>query len=75
MICPYCKIEMNPGFIEADGRQSVVWVEENKRRSIFSKIMERDCIVLDDARLFVNCEVVAYHCENCKKIIIDRKEQ
>jgi hypothetical protein len=73
MICPYCENEMYLGCIEADGRQSIIWVEENKKRNILSKFMEKDCIVLDEARLFVNCEVSAYHCERCEKIIIDRK--
>ena len=73
MICPYCNQEMKEGIIEADGRKSVIWVEKNKKRGLISKIMKKDCIVLDKASV-INCEVTSHYCNNCEKIIINRKE-
>lgn len=71
MECPYCKNEMCPGNIEADGRSNLIWVDSTHKRSIFSKLKGTDCIILDQTDLFTRCKVSAYHCDKCKKIIID----
>lgn len=68
---PYCENEMYPGDIEADRRSNLMWVDSTHKRSIFSKLKGTDCIILDEAEFFTRCKVSAYHCNKCKKIIID----
>lgn len=71
MECPYCKDEMCPGNIEADGRRNLIWVDSTHRRSILSKLKGKDCIILDRSNSFIKCSVSGYYCDKCKKIIID----
>ncbi|WPC43363.1 PF20097 family protein [Clostridium sp. JS66] len=70
--CPYCQSDMKKGFIEGDGRVGLIWVEENKKRSIISKIINSDCIQLDEANM-LKTHIESNYCEICKKIIIDVK--
>jgi len=71
--CPYCQHEMKKGFIEGDGRNPLIWVEENKKRNFISKITNDDCIVLDEAKIVHKTRVECNYCVQCKKIIIDTK--
>jgi hypothetical protein len=73
-ICPYCQREMKKGDVECDSRSSLRWVEEGKKRSIISKMRDKDCIVLAKRDLIANSiKIDANYCEICKKVIIDIK--
>jgi len=69
--CPYCQKEMKKGFVECDGRASLIWLEENKKRSIISKMRDKDCIVLGKRDLLNGVNVESNYCETCNKVIID----
>jgi len=73
--CPYCGRDMKKGFIEADGRNTVLWVEENRKRSFASKMNVSDCIILENETFFRKARVASNYCDNCNKIIIDVKSK
>lgn len=68
--CPYCGKEMKNGFVEGDGRQSLIWVEEDQKRNIVQDMFDKKCIVIEKAGLFHKTHVKASYCIICKKIII-----
>ena len=71
--CPYCENDMKSGFLEGDGRQSLIWVEENKKRNILKNINDDACIVLGKSNLFHKARAASNYCDVCKKVIIDVK--
>lgn len=72
--CPYCKNEMKKGYLEGDGRQDLIWVEENQKRNITDKLFKRNCVVVEKAPHLVKIHVNSWYCNDCKKIIIDVQE-
>lgn len=60
MICPYCKKEMEKGYIQS--RDGLGWNKKKRMVSAFSGWSA------DQRLLSVQ---VAYKCEGCKKIVID----
>lgn len=71
-ICPYCKNEMKDGYVECDGRQSLIWVENNQKRNFIDNMTDENCIVLEESNLLHKIRVKASFCEVCKKIIISK---
>lgn len=72
--CPYCQSEMKKGVVECDSRSSLRWVEEGEKRSIISKMRDKNCIVLAKRELFTNyIKAEANYCEICNKVVIDIK--
>ncbi|MEG0133865.1 MAG: PF20097 family protein [Clostridium sp.] len=71
MKCPYCNNEMDIGNIECDGRGGLLWSDSYHKRSLLSKFMGTDCIILAEAAIFGNTTHLAHSCIKCKKIIID----
>ena len=71
--CPYCQNEMKKGFIQGDGEQPLIWLEENQEKNFIQKIINNNCIVLEEAKMFHITRVSANYCDMCKKIIIDIK--
>lgn len=69
--CPYCGKEMKNGFVEGDGRQSLIWVEEGQKRNFLQNMSDENCIVLAKSNLFHKTRVASHYCEQCQKIIVD----
>lgn len=69
--CPYCKKEMKKGFVEGSGRDDLIWVEENEKRSLNDKILRDKCVVLEKWNFWTKTRVAANYCEGCRKVIID----
>lgn len=66
-ICPYCGHKMNLGFIHGD-RYSLKWIpEEENKLCLFQCFLKG--IKLTD--VLGNNSIKSFHCEDCKKIIID----
>ena len=70
--CPYCEHEMKKGFVEGDGRQPLIWVEENQEKTFIQRINDDDYIVLVES-FFHKTSVASNYCDICKKIIIEIK--
>lgn len=70
--CPYCEGEMKKGFVEADS--VLMWVEETKKESFISKIINGDWFVLPGVKGFIKKRIEANYCVECRKIIIDIRE-
>ena len=66
MKCPWCKIEMVDGFINS--ARKVVFSE--KPNDDFFFLAGRECINLTQHN-WTRPSAKAYHCENCKKLIVD----
>lgn len=73
--CPYCGRDMKNGAIQADGRNAMLWVEENKKRSLSSQMNNSDCILLQEETFFHKACVAANYCEHCDKIVIEAKSK
>lgn len=69
MICPYCGKEMQKGYIEAPLRHPLVW-QSCKRPEKFP--FHSNDITL--ARVVKGGTVDAYHCESCRKFLIDEND-
>ena len=68
MKCPYCKKDMNKGFISQD-RFALKWIPEEKYKGAIFQWFAKG-IKLTDSYSNVD-SVESYFCENCKKIVID----
>ena len=65
MICPYCGKEMRQGYISC--RDGVYWSEK-------MHILPTALGFGKDEKIDLNTQahnVIAYNCDNCKKVIID----
>ena len=60
MDCPYCKKEMEKGYIQS--RDGLGW----NRKKIFPKVFSGTLTEQELGRT-----VIAYNCRECKKIVID----
>ncbi len=60
MICPYCRKEMEKGYIQS--RDGLGWNHKKRFVQAFSGILPDQGLGVD---------VVAYRCTSCKKIVID----
>lgn len=69
--CPYCKNDMKKGFVEGDGRNNIIWVEESEKRNFLDNMLGKKCVMLAKREIWVRSSVDAYYCEGCKKVIID----
>ncbi len=69
MLCPYCKEEMEKGFLQAGN--ILVWV---KKRHYLSLLPRKDEIVLDKNYL-TGVFLPSWLCRNCKKVITEYEEQ
>lgn len=65
MNCPYCEKEMEKGYIDqSDFRFPLEWYPAERKTGFFASNKR-------NVRLAYGGNVTAYHCGNCKKIIID----
>ena len=70
MKCPYCSREMTKGWVQSARR---VLFTTNKNDGGLD-IKDKSDVVLT-ANNFFNPTCVAYHCGNCKKVVIDYAEK
>lgn len=69
MQCPYCKGEMEQGVIQSP--QEISW---QKKTYIWGRAKKhKGSIVLSDFSM-IGSAIIAYHCQVCKKILIDYSE-
>lgn len=67
MNCPYCNKVMEKGYIDqTEFLHPLEWYPA-KREMVFSVIVSKK----RNVRLTYEGNVIAFRCENCKKIIID----
>ena len=67
MKCPCCGKDMTAGFVQS-GR--AFYFKENQKKSIWGNIAEKDDILLSTNNWYVPT-AAAYHCNDCKKVVID----
>ncbi len=76
MQCPYCKEEMQPGYIDSD--HIICWIPESERSQADAQMWKSsktsNSVVLGNYHLFRKATVIAYYCRNCNKVIIDVPE-
>lgn len=71
MKCPYCNNEMEKGFIGQDKLfVPITWISDDVKEDAILPI--RKTIKL--TATFKCGEIVTYHCETCKKFIIDEND-
>lgn len=74
MRCRICGIEMNKGTIEADNR--LCWIPENETVTGITKWSKSpNSIILAEWFFLIPAKIIAFHCENCKTIIIDLNKE
>lgn len=71
MICPYCGKEMERGYLQA--RDGIAWNKKERRVAALSMIGS-DLALANASGIFSGAAVIAYHCNECKKIIIDYQD-
>lgn len=70
MLCPYCNSEMEKGVIGQHDLTPITWISDDVTENA---ILPRHKTIKLTA-LLKGGEIVTYHCENCKKFIIDENE-
>lgn len=71
MKCPYCNKNMKNGVIQSP--HEIAWLP--KKAKLFARSdFHPGSIVLSEVSFFRGSHVVAYCCDDCKKIIIDYNE-
>lgn len=70
MNCPYCNEEMEKGYIDqTDFRFPLEWYPANREKIFFAIESNKRNVRLTSA--LKSGTIIAYRCEQCKKIIID----
>ncbi|MBR5269258.1 MAG: hypothetical protein IKU21_01985 [Anaerotignum sp.] len=67
MKCPYCQKDMEKGFIQC--RDGIHWTPKKQLVAALSEF-GKDSVSLENG-VGNNRAVYAYHCADCKKVIID----
>ena len=67
MKCPYCQKELEKGFIQC--RDGIHWTPKKQLVAALSEF-GKDSVSLENG-VGNNRAVYAYHCADCKKVIID----
>ena len=70
MICPYCENEMQKGWIDQD-RMGLSWTPDEERGFLKSLLEPHDIRLTS---LAYGGRLIVYHCEACKKFIIDEND-
>ena len=73
MICPYCNREMQKGYIQC--RDGLHWTPKKQVVSALSGLGKGAVLIGNEEGLVPNTTAIAYHCDECKKIIIDYSER
>ena len=69
MLCPYCRQEMEPGWIESP--YELAWLPGRDRSQPIHAALHENAVVLSPASLFKGSAVAACLCRSCHKILID----
>ncbi len=69
MLCPFCKTEMEKGLLQ--GGNILVWVKKKHMLSLLPKEGE----VLLDKNHVTSCDLPAWICKGCKKVIAEYEEK
>ena len=71
MLCPYCNTEMEKGYIGQDQLfVPITWISNNVREDTVLPIHK----TIKLTATLKGGEITTYHCENCKKFIIDEND-
>ena len=68
MNCPYCNNEMELGYIQC--RDGVTWTPKKQLVAALS-ILGKGSVSLENGAAENSRTVYAYHCNECKKVVID----
>ena len=69
MKCPYCKKEMELGFIQSP--QEISWKKGDKRPLMGRAQFHEGSVILSELSFLKGSAVTAFLCRECKKVIID----
>lgn len=70
MLCPYCNMEMEKGSIGQHELTPITWISDNHIENAVLPIHK----TIKLTATLKGGEITTYHCENCKKFIIDENE-
>lgn len=68
MICPYCNKEMKKGFLQC--RDGLHWTPKKQKIAALSGMGKGAVLIGNEEGLVPNTTAVAYHCEECKFVLI-----
>lgn len=68
MLCPYCNREMEKGYIQS--RDGLHWTPKRQIVSALSGLGKGAVLIGNNNSFVPNTTAVAYHCEECKCVII-----
>ena len=69
MKCPYCKKEMELGFIQSP--QEISWKKGDKRPLLGRAQFHEGSVILSELSFLKGSAVTSFLCRECKKVIID----
>ena len=69
MKCPYCKNEMELGFIQSP--QEISWKKGDKKPLMGRAQFHEGSVILSEISFLKGSAVTAFLCRECKKVIID----
>lgn len=70
MICPYCKSEMQKGYVHSNKHALRWYPNVPQGKSIFASYNESKKL----SSVWNGGNVIVHRCEKCKKLIIDENE-
>lgn len=70
MNCPYCNNEMEKGAIGQHDLTPITWVSDDVKEDSFLPVHK----TIKLTALLKGGRMITYHCENCKKFIIDEND-
>ena len=73
MKCPYCKKEMELGFIQSP--QEISWKKGDKRPLLGRAQFHERSVILSELSFLKGSAVTAFLCRECKKVIIDYSDE
>ena len=73
MKCPYCKKEMELGFIQSP--QEISWKKGDKRPLLGRAQFHEGSVILSELSFLKGSAVTAFLCRECKKVIIDYSDE
>ena len=68
MKCPYCNKEMESGYVQC--RDGLHWTPKKQKVAALSGMGKGAVLIGNEEGLVPNITAVAYHCEECKFVLI-----
>ena len=72
MKCPFCGKEMENGKVKS---AKEIFFASDEEKLVFFAEVEEDVEILLSSNNWTNPSCVAYHCDACRKVIIDYKAE